>query len=156
MFGGNFSPRGWSFGDGQLLAISQYNALFSLLGTTYGGDGRTTFGLPDLRGRVAVHQGSGPGLPVVSLGQKAGEATVTRNAAQMPEHNHTGVVHAVNPPPRAGVEPDPINAYNAQCGVYATEPNAKMAVYSVVVGKAVVVCPTIMCSLIKQLIASLL
>lgn len=72
MFGGNFPPRGWAFCDGQLLPISQNTALFSLLGTTFGGDGRTTFGLPDLRGRVAVHPGTGPGLPPKSWGEKGG------------------------------------------------------------------------------------
>jgi hypothetical protein len=75
MFAGNFAPRGWAFCDGQLLAISSNSALFSLLGTTYGGDGRTTFGLPDLRGRVPVHEGTGLGLTPRILGQKAGTET---------------------------------------------------------------------------------
>ena len=65
MFGGNFAPRGWAFCDGQLLAINTNQALFSILGTTYGGDGRTSFGLPDLRGRSPMHEGDGPGLPPV-------------------------------------------------------------------------------------------
>ena len=72
MFAGNFAPRGWTFCDGQLLAIHLNQSLFSLLGTTYGGDGRNTFGLPDLRGRVSVHPGTGSGLPQVRLGQKMG------------------------------------------------------------------------------------
>lgn len=72
MFGGNFAPRSWAFCDGQLLPISQYTALFSLLGTMYGGDGRTTFGLPDLRGRVPIHKGSGPGLSTRTQGSKGG------------------------------------------------------------------------------------
>jgi len=72
MFAGNFPPRGWAFCDGQLLPISQNAALFSLLGTNYGGDGRTTFGLPDLRGRAPVHAGTGPGLTPRSIGQKGG------------------------------------------------------------------------------------
>lgn len=88
MFGGNFAPRGWALCDGQLLAISQYSALFSILGTMYGGDGRTTFGLPDLRGRTPIHAGNGPGLPRYSLGQKGGEAQVTLNMLQLPSHNH--------------------------------------------------------------------
>jgi len=75
MFGGNFAPRGWAFCDGQLLPISSNTALFSLLGTTYGGDGRTTFGLPDLRGRVPVHAGSGPGLTTRRIGDKGGQQT---------------------------------------------------------------------------------
>ena len=77
MFAGNFAPRGWAFCDGQLLPISQYSALFSLLGTTYGGDGRTSFGLPDLRGRAPIHQGRGPGLRDRRLGQKGGVETVS-------------------------------------------------------------------------------
>jgi len=88
MFGGNFAPRGWAFCSGQLLAISQNSALFSIVGTTYGGDGRTTFGLPDLRGRVAIHQGSGPGLSTRQLGQKGGTETNTLNAVQLPSHSH--------------------------------------------------------------------
>jgi len=73
MFGGNFAPRGWALCDGQLLPIAQNTALFSILGTIYGGDGRTTFGLPDLRGRAAIHAGNGPGLSSRSLGQRGGE-----------------------------------------------------------------------------------
>lgn len=93
-FGFNFAPRGWAQCDGQLLPIAQYSALFSLLGTTYGGDGRTTFGLPDLRGRSAVHEGSGPGLIPVQLGQKGGAETTTLSVANMPSHNHVAVLHA--------------------------------------------------------------
>ena len=77
MFGGNFAPRGYAFCSGQLLSIAQYSALFSILGTTYGGDGRTTFGLPDLRGRSPMHSGSGPGLPTIRLGEKSGAPTTT-------------------------------------------------------------------------------
>ncbi|MBD3243816.1 MAG: phage tail protein [Chitinivibrionales bacterium] len=88
MFAGNFAPRGWAFCDGQLLPISQHTALFSLLGTTYGGDGSTTFGLPDLRGRVPVHPGHGPGLTIRGLGEKGGQEQVTLTAAQMPSHTH--------------------------------------------------------------------
>ena len=75
MFAGNFAPRSWAFCDGQLLAISQNSALFSLFGTIYGGDGRTTFGLPDCRGRSPVHAGTGPGLAPVRLGSKSGSNT---------------------------------------------------------------------------------
>jgi len=84
LFGGNFAPRGWAFCQGQLLPISGNDALFSILGTTYGGDGRTTFGLPDLRGRVAVQQGAGPGLPTYALGQKVGNETTTLTTANLP------------------------------------------------------------------------
>ena len=87
-FGGNFAPRNWALCDGQLLDINSHSALFSILGTTYGGDGRTTFGLPDLRGRSAVHAGHGPGLTPISLGQKGGVETVTLGINNMPPHNH--------------------------------------------------------------------
>ena len=88
MFAGNFAPRGWAFCDGQLLAVSQNDALFSLLGTIYGGDGRTTFGLPDLRGRVPIHQGSGPGLSPRRLGSRGGAENETLTVNQLPSHTH--------------------------------------------------------------------
>ena len=87
-FGGSFAPRGWALCDGALLSISQHQALFSILGTTYGGDGRSTFALPDLRGRVAVHAGSGPGLNTVRLGEQGGAETVQLTTNQLPAHNH--------------------------------------------------------------------
>jgi len=88
LFGGNFAPRGYAFTDGQLLPISQNSALFSLVGTTYGGDGRTTFGLPEMRGRTPVHPGNGPGLSQISWGQRGGIESHTLTVAQMPSHNH--------------------------------------------------------------------
>ena len=88
MFAGNFAPRGWAFLDGQLLAISQNDALFSLLGTIYGGDGRTTFGLPDLRGRLPLHVGQGPGLSNRAIGSKGGTEKETITEAQLPSHTH--------------------------------------------------------------------
>ena len=89
-FGGNFAPRGYAFCGGQLLAISSNQALFALLGTTYGGDGETTFGLPDMRGRVPIHGGSGtgPGLSPYQLGAKGGVEQVTLTVNQIPSHNH--------------------------------------------------------------------
>lgn len=84
----NFAPRGWAFCDGQLLSISENTALFALIGTTFGGDGRTTFALPDLRGRVALHAGSGPGLTPRQLGQVGGQEQVTLTPGQMPAHSH--------------------------------------------------------------------
>ena len=89
MFGGTFAPRGWALCDGQLLSINGNEALFSLLGTVYGGDGRTTFGLPDLRGRLPLHQGAGPGLTPRPIGSKVGIEEVTLGANQMPPHKHT-------------------------------------------------------------------
>ena len=88
LFAGNFPPRATAFCDGQLLAIAQNTALFSILGTTYGGDGRTTFALPDLRGRVPVHPGTGPGLSTRKLGQRSGEETHILTSLQMPSHTH--------------------------------------------------------------------
>jgi microcystin-dependent protein len=88
LFAGNFAPRNWAFCDGQLLDISQNTALFSLLGTTYGGDGRTTFGLPDYRGRAAVGDGYGPGLPSWALGQRTGSEWATLSTSQLPSHTH--------------------------------------------------------------------
>jgi microcystin-dependent protein len=89
MFGGNFAPRGWALCNGQLLSIAENTALFSLVGTIYGGDGRTTFGLPDLRGRAPIHAGSGPGLSPKQLGQKGGTEHNTLNTAQLPNHAHS-------------------------------------------------------------------
>ncbi len=88
-FGFNFAPRGWALCQGQLLPIAQNTALFSLLGTIYGGDGRTTFGLPDLRGRIPIHAGRGPGLSDRRLGDMLGTETSTLSAAQVPAHQPT-------------------------------------------------------------------
>jgi microcystin-dependent protein len=88
LFAGNFAPRGWAFCQGQLLPIAQNSALFSILGTTYGGNGQTTFALPDLRGRAPIGTGQGPGLTNVALGQQAGSESVTLTVSQMPAHNH--------------------------------------------------------------------
>ncbi|MDB4383951.1 tail fiber protein [bacterium] len=92
MFGGNFTPRYWAFCSGQLLPIRENPALFSILGTTYGGDGRTTFALPDMRGRAPVHSGgsgAGPGLTHRPLGAKGGEENVVLNSTHLPSHTHT-------------------------------------------------------------------
>ena len=86
--GFNFVPRNWAQCDGQLLPIAQNQSLFSLLGTTFGGDGRTTFALPDMRGRAPLHQGSDPGLSPRPWGQKAGQNKVTLTIAQIPSHGH--------------------------------------------------------------------
>ena len=93
MFAGNFAPHGWALRQGQLLAISSNAALFSILGTTYGGNGTSTFALPDLRSRVPVGQGQGPGLSNYVLGEVTGTESVTLLTSQMPQHNH--VINAV-------------------------------------------------------------
>ena len=121
MFGGNFAPRGWALCDGQLLAISGNSALFSILGTTYGGDGRTTFGLPDLRGRVPIHEGTGPGLANKRLGAKGGSETNTLNSNQLPSHTHTAAVNCVN---GAG------NANTAAGNVWSSDAGNQSATYN--------------------------
>ncbi|EDM81297.1 phage Tail Collar [Plesiocystis pacifica SIR-1] len=129
-FGGNFAPRGWALCDGQLLSINANSALFSILGTTYGGDGVSTFGLPDLRGRVAMHAGTGPGLTPRQLGQKTGHESVTLTTNQLPSHSHD--LRAV----RAGADdPTPDGAYLAApagISIYTeTSPNVSMGSNSV-------------------------
>jgi microcystin-dependent protein len=109
MFGGNFAPRGWAFCNGQLLPISQNPALFSILGITYGGDGRTTFALPDLRSRSPIHPGTGPGLPTFRLGQRGGLPTTTLTTLNMPSHNHIVVG-----PSAARPIPGTINSYDEE------------------------------------------
>jgi microcystin-dependent protein len=88
IFAGNFAILDWAFCNGSLQSISANSALFNLIGTTYGGDGQTTFGLPDLQGRFPIHQGTGAGLPTYVIGQKAGVETVTLNTNQIPSHSH--------------------------------------------------------------------
>ena len=126
MFAGNFAPRGWAFCQGQILAIAQNTALFSILGTTYGGNGQTTFALPDFRGRSPVGTGQGPGLANVDLGQVAGVETTTLLVTQMPIHNHTAaigtlVMRAKN---AAGNSQSPVN------NVPAAEASGVTATYS--------------------------
>lgn len=98
LFGGNFAPRNWAYCNGQLLAISSYTALFSIIGTTYGGDGRTTFGLPDLQTRIPKGIGNGPGIGNTNIGQKGGAldvAILVQNmASHSHPHSHTATVHA--------------------------------------------------------------
>lgn len=88
-FGGTYAPRNWSDCNGALLAINSNQALFSILGTMYGGDGRTTFGLPDLRGRIPISEGTGPGLPTYRQGQRGGSPSVVLTILNLPEHSHT-------------------------------------------------------------------
>ncbi|RWY45985.1 phage tail protein [Mucilaginibacter gilvus] len=106
LFAGKFAPRGWAFCDGKLLSTAQYSALFSLLGTTYGGDGVNTFALPDLKGRAPVHPGQGEGLSPYTLGQKAGAEGFTLTPQQLPSHSHA--LHAVT---TASNQSDPLNNY---------------------------------------------
>ncbi len=135
LFAGNFAPRGWALCQGQLLAISTNTALFSLLGTTYGGDGVTTFALPDFRGRIPVGPGQGPGLTNYVLGETLGTEQYTVTTNQMPAHNH---ILTCNNQPAAGTLNNPVNAYVSAGPVdrstglpvntrYATTANGTMA-----------------------------
>ncbi len=115
-FGFNFAPRGWAFCNGQLLPISQNTALFSLLGTIYGGDGRTTFALPDLRGRVMIGFGQGPGLSNHPIGQKSGAENTTLTVTNLPAHNHqaslSGSSVTLKASSSAGTSPAPSSRSN--------------------------------------------
>jgi microcystin-dependent protein len=117
----NFAPRGWAFCDGQLLPLSQNTALFSLLGTTYGGNGKSNFALPDLQGRAPMHPGQGPGLSLHDLGETGGAETVTLLETEIPSHTHTLSAQAVpadSPSPVAAVHARVIGAtpYRAPAG----------------------------------------
>jgi microcystin-dependent protein len=116
LFAGNFAPSGWATCDGQLLPISQYDALFNLIGTTYGGDGQNTFQLPDLRSRVPIHQGSDQGFQFV-MGQNGGTETVTLTQVQMPSHNHPAMGNG------SGDQVSPANAY------WSADPGGNTAAY---------------------------
>jgi microcystin-dependent protein len=123
----NFAPKGWATCDGQLLPISQNTALFSLLGTTYGGDGRSTFGLPNLGGRLPVFWGQGPGLANRFIGDSSGSQTVTLLASQMPAHTHAltaGSGTAVADPTSAMLGPSPARHYASATPDTAMSPAA--------------------------------
>jgi len=128
MFAGNFAPRSWAFCDGQLLPIASNQALFSILGTTYGGDGRTTFGLPDLRGRVPAGPRSGPGLQTIAPGEKIGTNTNTLTVNELPSHNHP--LNANGTASGRSTVASPANNFSAQnsdaSGNYATTADGTM------------------------------
>jgi len=119
MFAGNFAPKNWALCQGQIINIASNTALFSILGTTYGGNGTTTFGLPDLRGRTIVGVGQGPGLSTYSLGQIGGAETETLNINTMPAHVHPVAVVAANP-----ATDEPANLSTAANDVYARDINS--------------------------------
>jgi microcystin-dependent protein len=116
IFAGNFAPRSWAFCDGALLPIATNTALFSLVGTTYGGDGRTTFGLPDIQGRAVIGPGSGPGLTPRSLGVRGGTETETLTTAHLPAHTHAAV----------GAHPIPGDDDDPQDNLLAATPGANV------------------------------
>lgn len=127
IFAGNFAPRGWAFCNGQLLPIAQNTALFSLIGTTYGGDGRTTTALPNLQGRAPMHPGSGPGLTSRRLGEIGGTETVTLTEAQMPNHTHE-----MTASPNPGEAPGPAkgNALARSVGASVYAPPNKLVSFA--------------------------
>jgi microcystin-dependent protein len=131
LFPYNFAPRGWAFCNGQIMSIAQNTALFSLLGTTYGGNGQTTFALPDLRGRVAVSSGQGPGLSSYTLGQVSGTENVTLLTTNMPAHTHPIDISSlsVNVKDAPGNTRSPVGALPAveAAGVTATYSNNALA-----------------------------
>ncbi len=114
----NFAPKGWAWCDGQLLPLSQNTALFSLLGTTYGGNGKSNFALPDLQGRAPMHPGQGPGLSLHDLGETGGSETVSLLESEIPSHNHR--LNTVND---IGTSPSPANVYLAQAPAYNSSPS---------------------------------
>lgn len=125
MFGFSFPPRGWATCDGQLMPIAQQSALFSLLGTTYGGDGITTFALPDLRGRAALHQGTGPGRSSRTIGEVGGSESVSLSVDQLAKHVHSGTLNAKA---GAGKSGTPQGAYPAAIADgYGTTSDTTMA-----------------------------
>jgi microcystin-dependent protein len=122
----SFAPKGWALCNGQLLPISQYQALFSLLGTTYGGNGATNFALPDLRGRVPIHAGTGPGLSTHALGEKSGEENHTLSVGEMPAH-----AHVLRGSSAAGISASPSGMFPARSAAqiprYGATPDAALA-----------------------------
>ncbi len=129
MFAGNYAPIGWAFCNGQIMDIGQNSALFSILGTTYGGDGMRTFALPDLRGRVPVHAGRGNGLNEIDLGEMGGESAHTLVSSEMPTHTHAAQ-GTINASSTAGSSNSPANAFLAVSASrdvqYATAADTKM------------------------------
>jgi microcystin-dependent protein len=128
MFACNFAPTGWAFCDGQLMPISQNTALFSLLGTTYGGDGKSTFALPDLQGSSPMHPGQGPGLSLHDLGEMGGSEFVTLLQSEMPIHNHSMNGATQDPALAKAVSPNASWALSQGGGIYQSTSNAQLDV----------------------------
>lgn len=132
VFAGNFAPRDWAFCNGQLMSIAQNTALFSILGTQYGGDGRTTFALPNLNGKAAMSQGQGPGLTARTVGQQVGSSTVTLLTTEIPAHTHTPQAVAAKgntniPTGAVWAETPPQGRSGTQIPLYSSTPNVQMS-----------------------------
>ncbi len=123
----NFAPKGWAFCDGQLMPISQNTALFALLGTVYGGDGKSTFALPDLQGRAVMHPGQGQGLSLRDQGEISGSEAVTLLQSEMPAHNHAMQGATQDPALAKAVNPEASWALSQGGGIYQTTSNAQLA-----------------------------
>lgn len=126
MFGFNFAPKGWSFCDGQLLPLSQNTALFSLLGTTYGGNGKSNFALPNLQGNVAMHPGQGPGLSLHDLGEIGGSQTVSLLESEIPSHSHALMANVLDIADTNVVSPTASLALSSGGTLYQSTPNAQL------------------------------
>lgn len=130
LFAGNFAPRDWALCQGQILSIAENEVLFQLIGTTYGGDGQQTFALPDLRGRLPVHQGQGPGLSGRTIGELGGTESVTLTVAQMPAHSHllfaSGAAANSGSPAGALLAATPVNSYDSTGAPAATMAGASI------------------------------
>jgi microcystin-dependent protein len=122
----NFAPKGWAWCNGQLMPLSQNTALFSLLGTTYGGDGKSTFALPDMQGNAPMHPGQGPGLSLHDLGETGGSETVTLLISEMPLHNHNIATHNLDAATLQNPAPAVLLAKSAQGNAYQTVVNANL------------------------------
>lgn len=123
----NFAPKGWAFCDGQLLPLSQNTALFSLLGTTYGGNGKSNFALPDLQGRAAMQPGQGPGLSLHDLGETGGSETVSLLESEIPSHSHTFRVNVLDIADTNVVSPNASFALSSGGTLYQSAGNTMMA-----------------------------
>ncbi len=119
----NFAPKGWAFCDGQILPLSQNTALFSLLGTTYGGNGESNFALPDMQGSTAMHPGQGPGLSLHDLGETGGSDTVTLLESEIPAHSHSVMSVPANLPGNSNVPGGNAFAKSAQGSAYVASTN---------------------------------
>lgn len=136
LFGSNFAPRNWAFCNGQLLPISQNTALFSIIGTIYGGDGRSTFALPDLRGRSALGPGRGPGLSSYREGQIGGVETVTLNTTQIPNHTHAAQANSASPVGRGQGSSSAAGTYWGDGDSYASVKNNTMVNDAITIGNS--------------------
>lgn len=150
IFGGNYAPRGWAKCEGQLLNITDYTELYTVIGTIYGGDGRVSFALPDLRGRAPIHYETGPGLSTYSLGERGGAETITLAVSQIPSHNHAigSTLEATMKVDAAiGTSSDPSDNYLANSGSFDTEYSPSITTAGTMASDAISLTGSINCGL---------